>query len=51
MSINTQTDLAFPDRAVLFFACTWNARSVWEPNSSELRNGYFVQYYIVEAGS
>ena len=44
--INKQTDLAFPDRAVPFF-CLY-----LETNSLELRNiGYFVQYYIVEAGS
>ena len=49
--MNTQTD-AFPDGAVLFFAYSWNARSVWETNSLELRNvRYFVQYYMLEAGS
>ena len=33
-----------------FLGYTWNARSVWETNSLELRNvSYFVQYDIVEA--
>ena len=45
LKFNTQTDLAFPDRAILFLP-TWNARSVWGTNFFELRGvGYFVQCF------
>ena len=54
MNIDTQTDLAFPDRAVPFFSLfgMHGPFGTQTLHHVELRDvGDFVQYFIVEAGS
>ena len=51
MNSNTQTDLEFLDRAVLFFSLLGMHGPFGRQTHLELSNvGYFSQYYIVEAG-